>query len=461
MKSATPKVLHTLGGRPMIDHAICAARGTHPQRIGVIVRHEGEKVAGYLSESAPDVEIAWQDDIPGTGRAVECALAELDARGRLEGPVVVVAGDTPLLDGETLARLLATHVEQKAAVTVLSCRPQDATGYGRILRDEAGAIVGVVEHKDASSAQRAITEVNTSNYVFDAHHLREALGGIGRGNAQGEKYLTDVIEIVAKAGGTIASFEAPDAVIAEGVNDRQQLAVLARELNARIVARHMRAGVTMVDPQTTWIDVDVELAQDVTLLPNCQLHGNTRVATGAVIGPDTTLSNTQVDANAQVVRSHVLDSHIGAGANVGPFSYLRPGTVLGACGKIGGFVETKNAIIGERSKVPHLSYVGDAEIGTDTNIGAATIFVNYDGVRKHRTRVGSHVRIGSDNTLIAPVVIADGVYTGAGSVIKEDVPPGALAVSQPRQRTIPGWVELKRPDTESARAARVAREDDE
>ncbi|MCU1432649.1 MAG: glmU [Actinotalea sp.] len=473
MRSATPKVLHTLAGRSMLGHALAAARSLDPHRLAVVVRHGRDLVAAHAREIDPLVLVADQDDVPGTGRAVQCAMVALDgaahadlvregrpagpSHGEVEGPVVVLAGDIPLLDGGTLAELLAAHVAGGNAVTVLTTEVPDPTGYGRILRQPGtGEVLGIVEHKDADADQRAIAEINSSVYVFDAAVLRGALGRLGQDNAQGEVYLTDVLAIARADGGVVRAVRVDDPVLVEGVNDRAQLSVLAAELNRRILTEWMLAGVTVVDPATTWVGADVELEQDVTLLPGTQLHGVTTVASGAVVGPDSTLTDVVVGAGAQVVRSHASSSRIGAGAVVGPFSYLRPGTDLGADGKIGAFVETKNATIGAHSKVPHLSYVGDATIGEHSNIGAATIFVNYDGVTKHHTTVGSHVRIGSDNALVAPVTIGDGAYTGAGSVIRHDVPAGALGINTAPQRTIDGWVQRRRPGSASALAAAEA-----
>jgi len=485
MRSATPKVLHTLAGRSMLGHALAAAQALEPRRTAVVVRHEREAVAAHARELMPQVLVADQDDVPGTGRAVQCALSVLDAAAQaeaasagdgpgepgsvsgvlVEGPVVVLAGDIPLLDGETLGELLAAHAADGNAVTVLTTEVADPTGYGRILRagpdaPDAGDVLGIVEEKDATDAQRAITEINSSVYVFDAAVLRGAFGRLGRDNAQGEVYLTDVLAIARGDGGRVRALRTDDPVLVEGVNDRAQLAVLRAELNRRVLDGWMRAGVTVVDPATTWVDVDVDLAQDVTLLPGTQLLGATSVATGATIGPDTTLQDVEVHARATVVRTHGSLAVIGEDATVGPFAYLRPGTVLGERGKIGTFVETKNAEIGAGSKVPHLSYVGDATIGVETNIGAASVFVNYDGVRKHRTTIGSYARTGSDNMFVAPVAVGDGAYTGAGSVIRHDVPPGALAVSAGAQRNIEGWVARSRPGTPAADAAARARGDD-
>ncbi len=478
MRSATPKVLHALAGRSMLGHALTAARELDPGRVAVVVRHERELVAAHARQIDPQVLLADQDDVPGTGRAVQCALSVLDAAAqadaarsaeglpetggvaggvRVEGPIVVLAGDIPLLDGATLAELLAAHAADDNAVTVLTTEVDEPTGYGRVLRDAStGDVTGIVEEKDADAEQRAVREINSSVYVFDSGVLRGALGRLGRDNAQGEVYLTDVLAIAREDGGRVRALRTDDPLLVEGVNDRVQLASLRAELNRRILDDWMRSGVTVVDPATTWVDVDVELARDVTLLPGTQLHGATSVGEGATVGPDTTLTDVEVAAGATVVRTHGSLAVIGEGATVGPFAYLRPGTVLGANGKIGTFVETKNAQIGAGSKVPHLSYVGDATIGEETNIGAASVFVNYDGVNKHRTTIGSYARTGSDNMFVAPVTVGDGAYTGAGSVIRRDVPPGALGVSSGAQRNIEGWVLRARAGTPAATAAERA-----
>lgn len=474
MRSATPKVLHSLAGRSILGHALSAARTLGPQRTAVVVRHERDLVSAEALNCAADAMIVDQDDIPGTGRAVQCALSSLDAAAQaaaaaeglpegatpsvVEGAVVVLAGDVPLLTGELLTDLFTQHQTDENAVTVLTTDLPDATGYGRILRDPASSdVVGIVEHGDATPEQRTITEINSSIYVFDAAVLRGALTQLGSSNAQGEVYLTDVLAIARETGGRVRAVRASDPMLVEGVNDRAQLAVLRAELNRRILDQHMRAGVTIIDPASTWIDVDVEIAQDVTILPGTQLHGATVVATGASIGPDTTLTDCEIGENATVIRTHGSLAVIGSHANVGPFSYLRPGTRLGTDGKIGAFVEVKNASIGEGAKVPHLSYVGDASVGEHTNIGAGTIFVNYDGVSKHRTTVGAFARTGAHNMFVAPVTIGDGAYTGAGSVIRKDVPAGNLGLSSGPQRNIEGWVERRRPGTAAAEAAELAR----
>lgn len=478
MRSATPKVLHRVGGRTMLGHAITAGQELAPEHFAVVVRHERELVAAAALELEPAAIIADQDEVPGTGRAVRCALDALDARAHaeraaalshtdelhgatehplgdgIEGAVVVLASDVPLLDGATLGQLVAAHHADGNAVTILTTEVDDATGYGRIVRDPGtGDVLEIVEHKDASAAQLEIREINGGVYVFDAAVLRRGLDGLDADNAQGEVYLTDVVAFARREGRTVRAILSDDPMLVEGVNDRVALATLGAEMNRRILAEWMREGVTVVDPATTWVDVDVELAPDVTLLPGTQLHGATTVASGATIGPDTTLTDVEVGAGATVVRTHGSASVIGAGASVGPFAYLRPGTRLGARGKIGTFVETKNAEIGEGSKVPHLSYIGDATIGDHSNVGAASVTVNYDGVSKHRTVIGSYARTGADNMFVAPVTVGDGAYTAAGSVITRDVPPGALGVSRAQQKNVEGWVERRRPGTPAAEAA--------
>lgn len=456
MKSRIPKVLHTVGGRSLLGHAIAASGAVGATRTCVVVRHERDAVAADALAANPQVLIADQDEIPGTGRAVQCALDALASAGTdLNGPIVVTAADTPLLDGGTLTELVRAHSESGSAMTVLTAVVKDPSGYGRIVRD-GGDVVGIVEDRDATDEQRVITEINTGVYAFDGALLRETLSAVGSENSQGEVYLTDVVGIAHNAGRRVSAVIAEDSWAVEGANDKVQLAALAKELNRRIVEEWMREGVTVIDPETTWIDVDVELEADAVILPGVQLHGACVVAHDAVIGPDTTLTDVEVGPGAQVIRTHGSLAVIGAGANVGPFAYLRPGTVLGEGGKIGTFVETKNADIGARAKVPHLSYVGDATVGEGTNIGAASVFVNYDGVNKSRTYVGRECRMGSDNMYVAPLTIGDGAYSGAGTTLRRDVPPGALAINPSSQRNVEGWVLERRPGTAAAEAAAAA-----
>jgi bifunctional UDP-N-acetylglucosamine pyrophosphorylase/glucosamine-1-phosphate N-acetyltransferase len=450
MRSSLPKVLHAIGGRSLLGHAVAAAEGLRPEHLAVVVGHQRDLVATHVAEIAPSAVVAHQDDVPGTGRAVQCALSALP---ELDGTVVVTYGDVPLLSSATLHDLVAQHEESASAVTVLTAHVADPTGYGRVLRDADGQVARIVEQKDAADDELAVREINSGIYAFDAAVLRDALEHVTTDNAQGEMYLTDVLAIARAAGRRVSAHPLDDVWQTEGVNDRVQLARMGAELNRRVLEGWMREGVTVVDPATTWVDVQVRLGRDVRLLPGTQLHGATRVADDATVGPDTTLTDVVVGAGASVVRTHGSGAEIGAGATVGPFAYLRPGTRLGERGKIGTFVETKNAEIGAGSKVPHLSYVGDATIGEESNIGAASVFVNYDGVNKARTTIGSHCRTGSDNMFVAPVTVGDGAYSGAGTVVRKDVPPGALAINVAPQRNVEEWTLTKRAGTASAQAA--------
>jgi bifunctional UDP-N-acetylglucosamine pyrophosphorylase/glucosamine-1-phosphate N-acetyltransferase len=454
MRSTIPKVLHAIGGRSLLGHCLAAARGLDPDRLAVVVGHGRDVVEPHARELDPSADVVVQDRQLGTGHAVRVAL---EAMPSLRGGVVLVTyGDVPLQTASMLSDLVQAHADDGNAVTVLTATVPDPYGYGRIVRDADGAVSAIVEERDASEHERAISEINSGIFVFDEAVLRSLLSRVGTGNTVGEVYLTDVVALARTDGRRVGARTAMDRWQVEGVNTRSQLSRLGRELNRRVLESWMEAGVEVVDPWTTWVDVTVELSPDVSLKPGVQLHGSTRVDSGAVIGPDTTLTDVDVGAQASVVRTHGSQAVVGARSTVGPFAYLRPGTVLGSTGKIGAFVETKNAAIGTGAKVPHLSYVGDAEIGEGTNIGAGTIFANYDGVSKNRTSVGSQCRTGSQNTFVAPVVIGDGAATGAGTVVRRDVPPGALAVSSGPQRHIDGWVQRKRPGTDAARAAETA-----
>ena len=463
MKSSLPKVLHSIGGRSLVGHALDAAVSLKPEYLVAVVRHERERVVEHLLAHNADLVIADQDEIPGTGRAVEQGL---EAIGSVTGTVVVTYGDVPLLTPETLNALVTEHQNAGNAVTVLSADVPDATGYGRIVRDDSGLVTQIVEHKDAlkiaeetgDSTLVDITEINSGIYAFDGKILSQSLAQVTTENVQGEKYLTDVLELAREAGGRVAAYVTDDLMEVEGVNDRVQLATLGAELNRRVTQRWMRSGVTIIDPSTTWIDVDVELAQDVTIKPNTQLHGTTTIATGATIGPDTTLHDVQVGENATVRRTEATQAKIGPNANVGPFTYIRPGTVLGEHGKIGAFYETKNVNIGRGAKLSHLGYAGDADIGENTNIGCGNITANYDGVNKHRTTIGAEVRTGSNTVFTAPVEIGDGAYTAAGAVVRKNVPPGALTMNAVDQRIIEDWVLERRAGSAAAEAAQKARD---
>jgi bifunctional UDP-N-acetylglucosamine pyrophosphorylase/glucosamine-1-phosphate N-acetyltransferase len=451
MKSVRPKVLHPIAGVPLIGHVLATARELAAAHVITVVRHERDSVSAAILELMPEAVVVDQDDVPGTGRAVELGLGALP--DDFDGDVVVVSGDVPLLDAATLSGLLEAHRQAAAAATLLSAIVDDATGYGRIVRDDAGGLSRIVEQKDADDAELSITEINSGTYVFSVSSLRTQLPRVGTGNAQGEKYLTDVVALLREAGQQVAAVPVPDPWIVEGINDRVQLARTAARLNAMIVRGWQLAGVTVQDPATTWIDLRATLAEDVELLPGTHISGATTVAKGARIGPQTTLHDCEVGENAVVTRSDATLAVIGAGASVGPFAYLRPGTELGADGKIGTFVETKNAKIGAGSKVPHLSYMGDVTIGEGTNIGAGGVTANYDDIEKHPTTIGPQVHTGVHNVFVAPVTIGAGAKVGAGAVIRKDVPPGALAISVAPQRNMEGWVAANRPGTKSADAA--------
>ncbi|MFF3017751.1 bifunctional UDP-N-acetylglucosamine diphosphorylase/glucosamine-1-phosphate N-acetyltransferase GlmU [Streptomyces sp. NPDC057939] len=459
MKSATPKVLHEISGRSLVGHVVAASRELDPTHLVVVVGHAREQVTEHLAAIDADVRTAVQYEQNGTGHAVRMALEELG--GPVGGTVVVVCGDTPLLTGRTLGALVATHDADGNAVTVLTAEVPDSTGYGRIVRDAAtGAVTAIVEHKDATDAQRAIREINSGVFAFDGALLSDALGKVRTDNSQGEEYLTDVLGILREAGHRVGAAVGADHRQILGINNRVQLAEARALLNARLLERAMLAGVTVVDPASTFIDVTVTFGQDALIHPGTQLLGNTHVAEGAEVGPNTRLKDTRVGPRARVDNTVADTAVIGESASVGPFAYLRPGTNLGLKAKAGTYVEMKNATIGEGTKVPHLSYVGDATIGDYTNIGAASVFVNYDGEHKHHTTVGSHCKTGSDNMFVAPITIGDGAYTAAGSVITKDVPPGALAVARGQQRNIEGWVARKRPGSAAATAAQSTADKD-
>ena len=458
MKSDRQKTLHEIGGRSLLSHSLHAAAGVHPEHLVAVVGHQRDQVAPAVERIAEQMQVeirqAVQEEQNGTGHAVQVGLSAIPD---FEGTVVVTNGDVPLLTPDTLQALVDKHEAERAAVTVLSLEFDNPTGYGRIIRGEAGDVVAIVEEKDATDEQRKVREVNSGVFAFDGAVLRDALERVTPDNAQGEFYITDVLGIARGDGLRVTALTAPDARELAGVNDRVQLAEAGKELNRRLVEKAMRNGATVIDPATTWIGVEVEIGRDVIIHPNTQLWGSTVIGDGAEIGPDTTLTDMEVGARATVVRTQGELGVIGEDATVGPFTYIRPGTELGAGGKLGGFVEAKNATIGEGSKVPHLTYIGDATVGKHSNIGASSVFANYDGINKHHTTIGDYCRTGSDTMFVAPVTIGDGAYTGAGTVVTENVPPGALAIKEGRQRNIEGWVENRRPGTDAAEAAKAAK----
>jgi bifunctional UDP-N-acetylglucosamine pyrophosphorylase/glucosamine-1-phosphate N-acetyltransferase len=453
MKSATPKMLHPLLGRTLLGHVLTAAGSAGAAQTIVVVGHKADQVRAHLVEIAPAAVPVLQAEQNGTGHAVRIAL---EAVPEATGTVVVLNADVPLLRPETVAALIEAHEAGARGATVLAAEVPNPTGLGRIVRDATGALERIVEERDASAEVRRISEINAGIYAFDIASLRAALGKLSSDNDQGEEYLTDVFGLLAAGGDPVGVFLAPDADETLGCNDRAELASLRALLRDRVNRAWMRAGVSILDPATTWIDVTVTLAPDAEIDQNSQLLGATSVGAGAIVGPDTTLIDTEVGEGAVVLRTHSIGAQIGPDATVGPFSFLRPGTRLGRKAKVGGFVETKNAVLGDGAKVPHLSYVGDATIGAKANIGAGTIFANYDGVHKYHTTVGEAAFVGSDSVLIAPAEIGPGAYVAAGSAISGEVPPGALGVTRAPQRNVAGWTARKRAGTVSDEAAKRA-----
>ena len=454
MKSDLPKVLHPVLGRTLVGHVLAAVDTALPgSRVLVVIGRGAERVAEHVAAVAPHAGTVLQAEQKGTGHAVRVAL---EAVPDSDGPIIVLNGDLPMITPDTLRALVEGHEAAKAGCTLLTAAVADPGGAGRIVRGADGGVARIVEQRDASADELAINEINAGAYAFDAGALREMLGKISTENDQGEEYLTDVAGLMVSGGWPVRAHRTDDPDETMGANDRVELATLRAVMRGRVNAQWMRAGAGIVDPATTWIDVTVRIEPDATIEPNTHLRGASHVAAGATVGPDTSLIDTTVGAGAAVVRAHAVQAEIGAGANVGPYAYLRPGTVLAPTAKVGTFVETKNAKVGEGAKIPHLSYIGDATIGEHSNVGAATVTVNYDGVRKHHTVIGAHARTGADNMFVAPVEVGDGAYTAAGSVIVNDVPPGALGIARGVQRNIDGWVALRRPGTPAAKAAEAA-----
>ena len=439
MRSATPKLLHPLCGRPMIAWPVAAAREAGVEKIVVV---DGPEL---VLEQTLDgtATLAVQSQPSGTADAVRAAADEIDP----QGPVVVFNGDVPLISADSIRALLAAHERQGAAATIATVVLDDPSGYGRVVRAPDGTVERVVETKapgDASELELHIREVNTGLFVFDGAELLMALERVSSDNAQGERYLPDVLPILRSHERTVLAHELDDPEETLGINDRVALAAVQRIAQQRIHERHMLAGVTIVAPQATIIDVDVEIGQDTVVAPFTSLHGNTRIGAGSTLGPHATVIDTRIGDGATVVHSYVKDADVGDRVSIGPFAYLRPGAVLREGSKAGTFVEIKNSDIGAGSKVPHLSYIGDTDIGEQSNIGAGTITANYDGYRKHRTTIGSRVKVSVDTAFVAPVSIGDDAYTAAGSVISKDVPDGALGVARSHQQNIEGYAERRK-----------------
>ena len=436
MRSETAKVLHQAAGRTLLDWVLAASRSLDPDESTVVVGHQADAVASTLSD---DLSFVIQDPQHGTGHAAQVGMGNLRDP---TGTVVMIPGDMPLITGQALVDLVAHHDKTRAVATVMTVELDDPTGYGRIVRGDTG-VDSIVEERDATTAQREITEVNTSVYVFDGGLLGDALENITPDNSQGEYYLTDVIAFLVGGGHTVSGFRVP-AEMGIGVNTHAQLAEVAGVLRARINAELLDSGVWMLDPQRVYIDAGVVVDPTARIYPEVHLTGATTVGGGAVVGPNVQAESARIGQDSVVKQAVVIEAVIGRDALVGPFAYLRPGTVLERGAKAGTYVEIKGSTIGAGSKVPHLSYVGDATIGEKSNIGAGTITVNYDGYAKHPTSIGDRVRIGSDTMLVAPVAVGDDAVTGAGSVITQDVPEGALGVSRDPQQNIDGYSEKRR-----------------
>jgi bifunctional UDP-N-acetylglucosamine pyrophosphorylase/glucosamine-1-phosphate N-acetyltransferase len=438
MRSSTPKMLHPVCGRAMVAWPVLAAREAGAGRVVAIVSPGRDLSAGLPA----GVEMVEQPQADGTGGAIRAAQALVEA----SETVLVLSGDVPLISTETIAGLLEAHASSAAAATMLTIELDDPGAYGRVVRAPSGEVERVVEAKaagDADADQLSIREINAGTYVFDAAPLASALAGLSNDNAQSEYYLPDVFPALREAGHSVAAHLTDDLAVTMGVNNRVDLAAVEAEARRRLLEAHMLAGVTVVDPDSTWIDAGVEIAADARIEPGTSLRGETAVGAHAVVGPLSTVIDSSVGVESTVAHSYLVDCEVRDGCSVGPFAYLRPGTVLDAGAKAGTFVEVKNSHIGKGTKVPHLAYVGDADVGPGSNIGAGSITANYDGFRKSRTTIGRDVRIGVDTTLIAPVEVGDSAYTGAGAVIKDDVPEGALAVSENAQRNIDGYAAEK------------------
>jgi len=452
MKSKSAKVLHEIAGRTIIENLLAAVKPLEAKNLTVVVGSHKDEVIEHLAKIAPKAKTVFQEKRNGTGGAAQLALASHKG----DGTVLILAGDTPLLTTQTLQEFIEVHQTQKNKASVLTALLPDPTGYGRIIRGDDGAILKIVEEKDATESEKDIDEINTGVYLFESKVLSAVISKIQSNNSQKELYLTDVISLLNDQKESVHAIVSNDYTETLGINDRTQLAEVTAIMRDRINNQHMLAGVSIIDPTTTWIDAGVKIEADVVIYPSSAISGETVIKSGAIIGPRTTLVDCEVGSGASVIESFATKSVIGDGAKVGPYTYLRKGTVLDSDSKAGAFVEIKNSTVGKGSKVAHLSYVEDAQIGQESNIGAATVFVNYDGEKKHQTKIGDQVRIGSDTMLVAPVTIGDGAYTAAGSVINEDVPAGAIGIGRARQVNILGWVLKKRKDSKSAAAAKKA-----
>ena len=447
MKSDMPKVLHPLGGKPLLRHTLATAQRLHPKRIAIIIGHG----AGLVRQACSVNGVEWvaQEKQLGTGHAVLCAR---DLYRDFSGDLLILSGDVPLISDATLAALVDAHREQRAAVSLLTAALQDPSGYGRILRNHLGEIAGIVEERDASDREKKISEVNAGVYAVSPSFLFSALENVTNRNQQGEYYLPDIVEIGLREGRKVVAFPVGNIREILGINTREELAAMEKTLQEKINRRWMEAGVTLKDPDTTYIEEGVTIGRDTMIGPNTHLLGNTAIGARCRVDGSAYLTNAQIGDEVHLRFSVVLtDCRIDDGAIIGPFAHLRPGTALGRDVHIGNFVETKEAVIGEGTKANHLTYLGDVTIGRETNIGAGTITCNYDGFKKYRTSIGDRVQVGSDTTLVAPISLGDDVYVATATTLRHDVPAGALAYNARQERVREGWTAEKRKKMEGSK----------
>ncbi|SEN82867.1 bifunctional UDP-N-acetylglucosamine pyrophosphorylase / Glucosamine-1-phosphate N-acetyltransferase [Mesobacillus persicus] len=427
MKSKLYKVLHPVCGKPMVQHVIDHVRSLNIDEIVTVVGHGAEKVKSEIGEVS---QYVLQEEQLGTAHAV---MQSKDMLAGKEGTTIVVCGDTPLIKGETMEALFQHHEKTGAKATILTAQAEDPTGYGRVMRNEQGLVEKIVEHKDATEEERRITEINTGTYCFDNKSLFEALENVGNNNVQGEYYLPDVIEILKEQGETVSAFVTQSFDETLGVNDRVALSEAERIMRRRINEGHMRNGVTLIDPANTYIASDVQIGSDTVIYPGTVVSGRTTIGTDCVIGPNSEISHCEIGSKTTIRQSSAFDSKIGSEVNIGPYAHIRPQSQIDDEAKIGNFVEIKKAVIGKGSKASHLSYIGDAEVGQDVNIGCGSITVNYDGKNKHLTKIEDGAFIGCNSNLVAPVTVGKGAYVAAGSTITEDVPGEGLGIARARQ----------------------------
>lgn len=437
MKSKYSKVSHKICGKPMVQHVVDCIKNVGIDEIILVVGHKADEVKACING---EVKFALQKEQLGTGHAVMCAFNDIDINS---DTTLILTGDTPLISTQTIASLISYHNNSNFSGTILTAEFENPYGYGRIIRDNSGDVQRIVEHKDAAEEELKVREINSGMYCFNTKELLKALKNIKNSNSQGEYYLTDVIEIMRKSNLSVGAYKTEDNLEIMGVNSRTQLADAAKVMRGRIAALHMAEGVTIIDPESVYIDTNVTIGRDTVVYPGCIIEGNTSIGEDCVIGPNARIVESIIHDGVEINISVILQSEVKSMTHVGPFAYIRPESVIGRNAKIGDFVEIKKSVIGDGTKVPHLTYVGDSEIGGNVNLGCGTITVNYDGKKKHKTIIGDNVFVGCNTNLVAPVKINNDAYVAAGSTITEEVPEGALAIARERQVNKEGWVEKK------------------